>query len=410
MTHNVREPVELTPAAPTKPSVLKESEIRAAVVCDLREEQWPSMDLIGNMLCRYLREDCAAKVTVTQLMPPQTQRLERIPFLPAKLARNSDRLMNRFGDYPAWLKARAEDYDVFHIVDHSYSQLVHVLPAKRTIVTCHDLDTFRCLLEPRLEPRPRWFRAMVRRILDGFLRAAHVIAVSGATRDRLLGHNLFSPERISVVWNGVHPSCSHLPSASSDVKAAELMAQRSRDTVWLLSVGSTMPRKRLDVLLRLFAEVHRSMPQACLVRVGGLTAELLRLAGELKIEHAILSLPYLEPDILSAVYRRSTLLLQTSEAEGFGLPLVESMASGCPVVASDIPVLREVGGAAISYCPVGDIGAWSRAVADLVHERTEQPESWERRRESGVAQAAHFSWAENARQTVLIYQQVAENR
>ncbi len=410
MMHNVREPVELMPASPIAPRVQRDSVIRAGVVCDLREERWPSMDLVGNMLCRYLSEDCAAEVAVTQLMPSLRQRFERIPLLAGKLGRNADRLMNRFVDYPSWLGARASDYEVFHIVDHSYSQLVHVLPAKRAIVTCHDLDTFRCLLEPKLEPRPRWFRAMARRILNGFLRAAHVIAVSGATRDNLLRHGLFPPERISLVWNGVHPAYSHLPSAASDAKAAELMQQRGNDTVWLLSVGSTMPRKRLDVLLRVFADVHRKVPRTCLVRVGGLTIELLQLAAELKIEQAILNLPYLEPEILSAVYRRSTLLLQTSEAEGFGLPLIESMASGCPVVASDIPVFREVGGAAISYSPGADIGGWARTVVDVIHERTEQPESWERRRESGVAQAAHFSWGENARQTALIYQEVAENR
>jgi glycosyltransferase involved in cell wall biosynthesis len=405
MMPDVREPVELM-----SPPQQRVAAIRAGVVCDLREERWPSMDLVGDMLCRYLSEDCAAEVAVTQLMPSLRQRFERVPLLPGKLARNTDRLMNRFVDYPSWLGARANDYDVFHIVDHSYSQLLHVLPAKRTIVTCHDLDTFRCLLEPRLEPRPRWFRAMARRILNGFLRAAHVIAVSGATRDNLQRHGLFPPERISVVWNGVHPAYSHLPSAGSEAKAAELMQQRGNDAVWLLSVGSTMPRKRLDVLLRVFAEVYREVPQACLVRVGGLTPELLQLAADLKIEQAILNVPFVEPEILSAVYRRTTLLLQTSDAEGFGLPLIESMASGCPVLASDITVLREVGGAAISYCPVGDIGAWARTVVDLIRERTERPESWKRRRESGVAQAAHFSWAENARQTALIYRQVAENR
>jgi glycosyltransferase involved in cell wall biosynthesis len=384
--------------------------IRAALVCDLQEEQWPSMDLVGNMLCRYLRQDCAAEVTVARLMPALIPRFERIPFLPGKVARNADRLMNRFHDYPSWLGAQVDTYDLFHLVDHSYSQLVHVLPANCTIVTCHDLDTFRCLLEPHREQRPWWFRAMARRILYGFLRAAHVIAVSEATREGLLSHGLFPEERISVVWNGVHPCYSQLPDAASDAKAAGLMPESGPETVWLLSVGSTIPRKRLDVLLRVFAEVRRNVPQAFLVRVGGLTSELLGLAAELKIEQAVFSLPYLEPDILSAVYRYSTLLLQTSDAEGFGLPLIEAMACGCPVIASDIPVLREVGGVAATYCRVGEISTWARTVEDLIQQRTKQPESWEQRRQTGVARAARFSWAENARQTVRIYQQVAQNK
>ena len=62
--------------------------------------------------------------------------------------RNADRLLNRFVNYPRYLRQHASEFDVFHIVDHSYAQLVHELPAARTVVTCHDLDTFRCLLDP----------------------------------------------------------------------------------------------------------------------------------------------------------------------------------------------------------------------------------------------------------------------
>ena len=62
--------------------------------------------------------------------------------------------------------------------------------AERTVVTCHDLDTFRCLLEPSREPRPRWFRAMARRILTGFQKAAVVVCDSEATRQAVLAHDL----------------------------------------------------------------------------------------------------------------------------------------------------------------------------------------------------------------------------
>jgi glycosyltransferase involved in cell wall biosynthesis len=367
------------------------------------------MDLVGDMLCGRLNQDCAGDVAATRLMPALRRRLTRIPLLPGKLAHNADRLMNRFVDYPAWLHARAGDYDVFHVVDHSYSQLIRVLPRGRAIVTCHDLDTFRCLLEPQMEKRPRWFCAMVRRILDGFLQAAHVIAVSGATREELIRRSLFPPERITVVQNGVHPSCSSLPDPAADAAAAQLLPPDG-GALWLLSVGSTLPRKRLDVLLRVFAAVQRKVPAARLARVGGLTAAQLRLAAELGIEHSVLALPYLERDVLAAVYRSATLLLHTAEAEGFGLPLIEAMACGCPVVASDLPVLREVGGAAAIYCPVGDVSSWAETVTDLLIEGTQRQESWERRRLLGVRHATRFSWAENARQTALIYRQVLEGK
>jgi len=377
--------------------------LRVAMICNFLEERWPSMDLVGDMLCSHLAANCDNQVTVTQIRPAFKNRCTRVFEKPA--FRNADLILNRFADYPAWLRPRAGEYDLFHLVDHSYSQLLHILPAGRTVVTCHDLDTFRCVLEPERDQRPRWFRAMSRRILDGFRNAAHVIAVSEATRDELLRHRLVSPERISVVPNGVDPICSPQADGPADLAATGLLPAPA-GTPWLLSVGSTAPRKRLDVLLRVFAAVKRVMPEAGLVRVGGLSPELEQLATELNIRPAIVTLPFLARDLLAAIYRRAALLLQTSDAEGFGLPVVEAMASGCPVAASDIPALREIGGTAVTYCPVADVAFWQDAVVRLLREREQQPEAWARRRHHAVAHAEHFSWAENARQAAVIYHQV----
>jgi glycosyltransferase involved in cell wall biosynthesis len=364
------------------------------------------MDLMGDMLYRSFSVEHAAAIEVQQLRPVLRGRLSKIPGLGRSgFSWNADRLLNRFHDYPVWLKKRAAGFDVFHLVDHSYSQLILDLPAERTVVTCHDLDTFRCVLEPARDPRPAWFRAMVRRTLDGFRRAAHVLTVSQATREELLLHGIFPAERITVVSNGVHPSCTTAPDPVAD-RLAEGLLSAPPGTPWLLNVGSTLPRKRLDTLVRAFAAIHREMPEVRLVRVGGLTPAQLQLAAELNVKHLILCLPYLERDVLAAVYRRSTLLMHTADAEGFGLPLVEAMACGRPVVASDLPVLREVGGSAAEYCRTADVDAWEQAVVPLLRERVQNQAKWTARRAAGMARAALFSWDENARQTAEIYRKV----
>src|SRR5690242_12820499 len=312
---------------------------RIAIVRDLVEENWPSMELVPDMLFEHLNLHHSGEFAATQLCPPMQRYFRRLP-LRGKCAFcfNADRLLNRFVNYPRWLQRRAPQFDLFHIIDHSYGQLLHNLPAERTVVTCHDLDTFRCLLDPAKESRPLWFRSMTQRILEGFRKAAHVIAVSGATRDEILRHGLVSPERVTVVHNGVHPSCSRLPDPAADDDAARLLPDDSGGAVWVLNVGSVAPRKRIDTLLRVFAAIRRNIPQARLVRVGGgFTPAQLHLARELNVENAVLVLPSLPRNILAAVYRRATLLLLPSEAEGFGLPLNEALACGCPVVASDIP-------------------------------------------------------------------------
>ncbi len=381
--------------------------VRVALVCDYLEEQWPSMDLMGDMLARYLAGEHFEEIKAEQLRPPLRARFSKLPLAGRRgYLRNADRLINRFVDYPNWIHGREDGYDLFHLVDHSYSQLVHRLPAGRTVVTCHDLDTFRCVLEPEREPRPRWFQAMTRSILHGFQKTAQVIAVSESTRRELIRFGLFPKERITVIPNGVHPACSPQTNVA-DGELAKLLQVDAQVPV-IASVGSTLPRKRLDVLLRVFAAVRRQFPGLRLIRAGALTAEQRQLAHELGIEDAITTLPFLERDLLAALYRRATLLLQTSEAEGFGLPVVEAMACGCPVVASDIPILREVADAAAAYCAVGDEAAWTGTVAGLLRESFEQPSAWDARRELGIKRAARFSWAENARQTVKVYRMIAE--
>src|SRR5262245_36331069 len=93
--------------------------IRVAVVCDFLEELWPSMDLVAEMLCQNLAR-CGGDIEVTQLRPGLRERFTHVPLLPAKLSRNADRWINRFAYYPAWLRERRGDFDLFHIVDHSY--------------------------------------------------------------------------------------------------------------------------------------------------------------------------------------------------------------------------------------------------------------------------------------------------
>lgn len=379
--------------------------MRLAVICDYAEENWPSMDLVAEMLLKHLRAEHASVVEATRVCPPLKYRLSRLPSLGKKsFAFNADRLINRFRDYPASLRKSRSEFDLFHLVDHSYAQLVHQLPPERTIVTCHDLDTFRSVLEPSLEPRAGWFVTMTGKILDGLRKAAWVTCDSVATRDELLKYEIVPASRTVVIPNGVHPSCSPEPDAAADAEAERLLGAQRPETVELLHVGSTITRKRIDVLLRVFASVRKELPAARLVRAGGaFTAEQNRLVEQLGLSESITVLPKLSREVLAAVYRRAALVLQPSEREGFGLPVVEALACGACVVASDLDVLREVGGEAASYRAVADVSAWSETVIALLCERRDEPQLWNVRREQGLKQAARFSWSEYANKMVALY-------
>ena len=383
--------------------------LRLAVVCDYAEESWPSMDLVGEMLCTELKARYSAALDVTCIRPAFVRRLSRAAAgRGARICFNADRALNRFFDYPRILRRLRDGFDVFHLVDHSYAHLVHELADARTVVTCHDLDAFRCLLASGAERRSFVFRTMARRILAGMHKAVRICCPSVATRDALVDNALFSPDRLVVIPNGVHPACSPGPDKSADAAAGRLLGPADSGVAEILHVGSTIGRKRIDVLLRVFATARAQFPGLRLVKAGGaLTSYQQRLAEALELDDSIVTMPFLEPAVLAALYRRAALVLIPSDAEGFGLPLVEAMACATPVLASDIAALREAGADAAVYCSVADVPAWSATLAAMLSERTGNPERWAERRAAALRQASRFSWAAYADRCAALYREIA---
>ena len=271
--------------------------------------------------------------------------------------RGADRIANRLWDYPRLVAGLADRFDLFHIVDHSYAQLVHRLPAGRTIVTCHDLDTFRSVLDPEVEPRSALFRAMTGTSWTGSGQAGHIACDSHATRDALVAKAGIAADRTTVVPNGPHPQL-YAGRRAVGRRRRRAAARPTGVFVDLLHVGSTIARKRIDVLLRVFDSLRSAHRQLRLVRVGGPSPPRSRRScASSVLGDAVVVLPTLDRSTLASVYRRSALLLMPSEREGFGLPVLEALACGTPVVASDVAALREVGGYAACHCPLDDLEA-----------------------------------------------------
>jgi glycosyltransferase involved in cell wall biosynthesis len=420
--------------------------LRVGLVCDYREERWPSMDLVADMLGEALPGE---GLDVERLQPSLRRRLTRCSLLrerwPAPVV---DCLAGRFLDYPRWLRARAGGFDVLHIVDHSYAHLARVLPADRVVVTCHDLEVFEPLLaesasrkardrvgkrgaagraddddaaagrEGRTDGRRgawmgtrRWRARLLapaaRRVLEGLQQAARVVCVSRAVRDELLAVGLVPAEKLAVVPNGVHPAFSSDPNVEADAQAERLLGPRRASDVELLHVGSATPRKRIDRLLAVAAAARSEHPSLRLVRVGGaLGSAHRRLARDLGVAGRLVELPWLEPRVLAAVYRRASALLLPSDVEGFGLPVLEALACGTPVIASALPALQETGGAAAEYCPPDDIAGWVATLGRVLAERRD-PLAAGARRERGLARARELTWPATARGYARVYEEIA---
>jgi glycosyltransferase involved in cell wall biosynthesis len=357
--------------------------LRLAVLADFREEGWPSMDRCADMLAAHLP---AERVT--------PRFIRSFSHFPGRIAFNVDRLLNRFVTYPHFAGRLARRFDAFHIADHTYAHLVHAMPADRTGVYCHDIDAFRCLVDPAADPRPRWFRALARRILTGMQKAAVVFHNSTATRDDLLRFGLIDLSRLASAPLGVSPEFRAKPG--EPVPWLEPLVGRP----WVLHVGSCIPRKRIDVLLATVAAARKAVPGLVLVKVGG------EWTPQQRVEIAYLGLdvihiPRASDAELAESYRRAGAVLVPSSAEGFGLPVLEGLACGAAVVASDIPSLREAGGPAAVYVPIGDVPAWSAAVTRVLTDPEFAPPRAER-----LVWATRFSWEQHAATVAAAYQAV----
>ena len=227
------------------------------------------------------------------------------------------------------------------------------------------------------------------------------MCVSQAAHDDLVRFKLADPGRLRVVPNGIDPALLEEPPAAARARAAELLPPQ-RGVFDVLHVGNDIPRKRLDRLVDIVSTLHKRGHWIRLVRVG---SPLRHATRQRMIELSlgdVVELPFVERDVLRALYERCDLLLLTSDREGYGLPVLEAFAAGKPVVASDIPALRESSGGLARVVPPDSLHDWVAAIEDVLG--TGDPTgalAAERR-----AHAAARTWDDHVRGLLPVYRGV----
>jgi len=270
----------------------------------------------------------------------------------------------------------------------------------RTVVTVHDLDFVRH--PERLTAEAQHYYGQVRWAVHS---ADAVIAVSGATRDDLVALLDADPARITVIHEAADPrfapSDETAPTNLSEVFAARGMIRESRP--FFLSVGTIEPRKNLDTLLDAYRAYRQSCPGPLALVVGGSEGwNSAATVARLRDEPGVVWLDTVTPDELAPLYRAAFALLVPSWEEGFGLPALEAMACGTPVVVSGARALTEVTGTAALTAPADDPAAWAAAMSRL----TDDPVLRDDLRQRGIARATHFSWRLAATETADLYARV----
>jgi glycosyltransferase involved in cell wall biosynthesis len=277
---------------------------------------------------------------------------------------------------------------------HAPSVAVPPKGRARLVVTVHDVAP---LLYPETFPaRGRWFHA--RGIKAAARRADLVIAVSQSAAQELESHTAIPAERVRVVPNGVDATPVPPAQIADTVRRYGLDGRR-----YVLWVGSLEPRKNVGTLVSAFAGGgEKELADITLVLVGPsgwLDNDLISPHDRDALGERLRLLGYVPDQDLRGLLAGADVFAFPSRHEGFGLPLLEAMAQGTPVVAADIPALREVAGGAASLVDPMDRPAWADALASLLADG-------ERRAtlaELGRRRAGAFSWEATVQATHAVY-------
>lgn len=369
--------------------------LKLGVFCDLLEERWFSMDLMAEML--LTEGGRLPGVTLERVRPALPSLLERIasPRGEGALERWGYRLglgFGRYVQYPLRALSERSRHDFFHVTDHSYGHLAFELPRERVGIYCHDLDAYRPVLDGSRASRLK-LGAVAHTLLAGLRRARVVFHSSRTVGEELRAQRIVPAERLVHAPYGV--------AAEFQPEPRELDRELALRPPFVMHVGSLIPRKNPEFLLPLIVEILRARPELEMFQMGGTwtaaqRSELER-GGVLARVHQF---PYLARPELSAYLRATRAVLLPSLAEGFGLPVVEALACGAPVVANDIPVLVEVGGEGVVVRRADDVAAFARAVLAVV-------DGGGPSRPARLRAAARYTWAVHARTIVDTYRALA---
>ena len=343
--------------------------LKLALIADFPQERWESMDLVADMVELHLNSDLSDKIEAHRITPryqPFFGRLSR-----SRLAWNLDRLINRRIILRNGIREAitSDRFDMALIVDHSYAHIVPVLKQKRlkTLVICHDTDALKPLNNSSRSLKNRLRRRFARPIESGLRNADCIICDSETVRQELIQDWSFPPESIHTIPIGVAPEFHLDKSHDQSLMRADL------DGKWpvLVHVGTNTPRKRLDLLINTIAALSLEFPNLTCIRIGGSfnRQQSLELA-ENRIQHYFQVMPRLTRSEIAAIYRAASLVLITSDAEGFGLPMVEALSCGSRVLSTDLPVLREVGGEFATYTPPGDLKSMIRNASQMLNQKS----------------------------------------
>ena len=269
---------------------------------------------------------------------------------------------------------------------HSPANIGPIFSRVPVILTIQDILSYR---------HPEYFSAVSGAILRWLIRAAaknarRVLTISSGSATDISAYLKISPANVTII---------PLAGSSSKDPAPAITDSRAAYPPMILSGGNRLPHKNFENLVRALAIIPRDR-RPRLVITGGSTPDPLQLLVEaLDLGEWVDLRGWIPADELADLYAEATVYVFPTQFEGFGLPVIEAMARGCPVICSDIPVLRDVAGDAAIFVDTLDPTALSAEIMALLTD----PKRLSETRTKGISQAKKFSWEQTAQKTMQVF-------
>ncbi len=337
-----------------------------------------------------------------------TRRLLRVP--PRSRLWKWFGYVDKFVLFVPALIAQSRWADVVHICDHSNSMYVRWVKGKPNLITCHDViavQAARGLVEGwKVGWSGRLFQRLIARGLE---RADLVVCVSDLTHRALLGLGVAKDSQVTTVLNGLNDDFGPVPPDDA-ARLLERFGLLVSDK-YLIHVGLDLARKNRRAVVETFIALQeraasRGAPALAqkLVLVGPpLTPELMNLLHQHKMVEAVQAVQDVSHEELRALYASAVALVFPSLQEGFGWPVIEAQACGCPVFTSNLAPMNEVAGEAAGYLDPTDPSAMTTVMEESAARLGEM-------RAQGFQNAARFTTEHMLQNYVAMYRRVVAMR
>lgn len=304
--------------------------------------------------------------------------------------------------FPPVLRSATAWADVVHICDHSNAMYVKHVAFRPHMITCHDLLAVRSARgEFPVNPVGLTGKLLQTWIANGLKSATHIVCDSNATRNDCIHVLGIDSNRLDVVYLGLNYRYRRMPYSEANEHLSKLGIPSA--THFLMNISSNSWYKNRSSVLKIFSRLVTHHHCNLYLAMAGeyLTPEMMEIVRDANIENRVLQLGKVSNEVLCALYSRADGLIFPSFEEGFGWPVLEAQASGCPVFTSNRAPMTEVGGDAAVYLDPND----PERSADIINRHL--PISKEMS-DKGLLNAQNFSNSKMTDSYLNIYAQIVQ--